>query len=157
MDKYDLEIERLVEQNGRMLQVSWSQWGPLFDVVTGDCGCLTMIRGSIRKQFSKICPAANAAITAIRLDGRLPASLPLDESGACWVPDFENWDGLSVEERREFLKPFAEWQRALDATIRQGKPWHPEFAPGKNSESTVHKTPASRSAVPEPEPVSVRE
>lgn len=109
MDQYDEHIERMVKLPFADVKESWVQAEGLFQFCGKDkrgmsCGCLTQIRQGFddgpTPEFTK----------AIRSDKRLPRSFQAME---------ETWDGLTEKSRRKFLKPFAEWQRRLDAEIRQ--------------------------------------
>ncbi len=129
MDKYDAEIERLVVRDMYALLWCWQNSGPLFQRIANDCGCLTQVRGG---NYTKSgVRGANAVIESVRRDERIPKSLPCITKAVPNIPEFNDWDSWTTERRREMLTRFANWQRALDSTIRQGKPWHPEFAPPK--------------------------
>ena len=129
-DKYDAAIEFLVSATVEQLDASWdkpliARGGCLFNLCCQDpenavwqssdrCGCLTEIRGDGLR-------SSDAALTqSIRGDRRIPECIELI---------LDKWDRMNAEQRRALLTVFAEWQRAMDATIRQGKKWHPEFAP----------------------------
>ena len=137
MDRYDYdaEIDRLVNLNSAELREAWDcsaidddNWmpnSPLFHYcnATGaqpedeadTCGCLTLIRSYL--DFTSADPAL---AEAIRSDKRIPDYVE------CLI---DSWNGMSVVQRRAALQIFANWQRAMDATIRAGRPWHDDFIP----------------------------
>lgn len=129
MDKYDVEINCLVKSSGNYVESAWESYSALFKSVDPTCGCLTTIRGEVWGLVSYECPQHNSAILAIHRDIRIPASYSTPNGAE--LPDgfCEAWDAMSLAERRELLTIFAEWQRALDATIRAGRPWHDDFTP----------------------------
>src|SRR5690349_3566971 len=102
----------------------------LFDFCANDgvgslrnCGCLTMVRYNdcvAEDHGGKVCKSLTAAIAG---DERIP--------NVCIERFQQSWANGTLPERRAILTVFADWQRAMDATIRQGKPWHPEFSPTK--------------------------
>lgn len=115
MDIYDQEILRLADSTADVLDESWGDIEPLFQMATKNgqpdpcsrCGCLTMIRGGSYTATTKELTAA------IRADVRIPR----------WVDQLcEGWDSLSAEQRIEKLQPFAYWQRRLDVEIRGKTP-----------------------------------
>lgn len=138
-DKYDEAIERLAQSNGPALEDAWVEFsirpdGCLFQFITAsgrsigahlDCGCLTMIRsGSARAEPESL-------NRSIRRDPRVPDGI--HELA-------KKWGGMSGEERRESLQIFSEWQRAVDATIRAGKPWHDDFTPRREQPAETRET-----------------
>lgn len=154
MDKYDLEIERLSQVSADELDRAWDSDddvtanSPLFQFCsrTGrasgnradSCGCLVQVCWFSWK-FTEI----PALTEAIRADRRIP-----------WDVTYQGaWDGLTRRERIAILTHFADWQRALDATIRAGKPWHNDFIPRRDNEHRAdtgagHGLPASTDGIP---------
>jgi hypothetical protein len=111
MDKYDKEIERLINEPDDLWR-SWNDSDPLFQYVSPSnkeiredgrgSGCLTMIRkidghGSVAFWPELTLP--------IRRDKRIPRNMDKAQS---------EFNRMTEEERREFLQPFAEWQRKID-------------------------------------------
>lgn len=117
---YAKEVERLVKADRHEMRKAWTDARLLFQFCSPSggfanyrCGCLTSVRGGA-DSFSQ------ALTDSIRRDYRLPRHI--DEL-------YRDWDAMSEHERRKVLRVFAEWQIAMDMTIRDWKPWHPEFAP----------------------------
>lgn len=117
MDKYDEHIERLVERPHETEMTWFNPPEPLFQYChpngtkgTTGVGCLTVIRGW--DDYT----ASDATLTeAIREDGRIDRSPYALERRLGQTSD--------LDERRRILSVYADYQRDMDDTIRQGKPW----------------------------------
>jgi hypothetical protein len=119
LDKYDLEIERLINLPGSSTEAAWLDGALLFQFASpsGDvgqcpngqkCGCLTMIRNAANSA-SKFAAWTHSLTMEIASDERIPLSV---------TNLIDGWSVLSPDQRRDKLQPFAEWQRRLDKEIR---------------------------------------
>lgn len=117
MDQYDEQIERLVKADESAIRCDWNSANGLFQLATNTgrsakrpdgvmCGCLTLIR----ERWGCACVAWTDKLTAkIRADNSLPVSTDAL---------LDDWNSLTIRERRAAIKPFAKWQRRLDREIR---------------------------------------
>lgn len=141
MDKYDAEIEAFLGLDSGQLAMEWSAPAALFQYCTPngfagmtECGCLTMVRWNLSSRRRACDPTLTRQI---QQDERIPPT-----------PDIWSvWKKSNIDQRRAMLTAFAEWQRAMDATIRQGKPWHPEFSPAPTARVESVAQPAEVVAV----------
>ena len=123
-DKYDEEINRLVDRNAEYLYASWANWSPLFKTAgpgeynlerpdTKCCGCLTQIRMSAftcaKNPEDRYWAWTDELTEQIVADESIPASIEL----LC-----KQWGPMSRAERIGVLQPFAKWQRRLDVEVR---------------------------------------